>query len=65
MYIALDNLTTRLEVLLNIIACMSGSGYCASYYCCLSVILVLYPTLCCVGTLNLAERLLTSVGQLE
>lgn len=64
-YIALDNLTTCHGVLLNIIACVRGGGCCASYCCCLSVILVLYPMLYCVGTPSLAERLLTSVGQLE
>jgi len=61
LYMALDNLTTWLEVLLNIIACVSGDDYCASYHCCLSVILELYPTLRCVSSLNFAERLLTSV----
>lgn len=62
---ALDNLTTLIEVLLNIIAYVSGGGYYASYYCCLSVTLLPYPTLCCIGTLNLAGGLLASVGQLE
>lgn len=41
---------------LNIIACVTVARYYASYYCCLGVILVLYPMLCCIGTLEFSWK---------